>query len=222
METAALIHFGVSLFSILNPIGNVPVFIAETAHERPGVRRAMALLLSLFIGLFLTLILYFGDAALKFFGITIPAFQIAGGIIIFTSGLKMLNASSHTKSSEAPMDEHGQSDFVLAKKKLVSILVPLGVPIFVGPGSIATVILHSSSAQSARDLLNMSIVVSVVCVFTALILMLSQRVGSLLGENGLEISSRLLGLVLAAIGIQFLLSGLGAATLNFINPEFIH
>ena len=96
MDTTFYLNFFVALFAILNPLGNLPIFIGATAKETPGVQRAMAVLLSIFIVVFLWTFLFSGEFILNSFGISIPAFRIAGGIIILLMGIGMIRG--HTGS----------------------------------------------------------------------------------------------------------------------------
>ncbi len=99
------------------------------------------------------------------------------------------------------------------------ILIPLGIPLFVGPGSISTVILYANEAKSLATFWGLAVVVLLISTVVLIVLLIGNVIKRLLGQTGLDIATRILGLLLAAIGVQFILGGLSDATLNFINPK---
>jgi len=223
MDTALLVNFFIALLAILNPIGNLPIFIADTAKYPEGVRRAVAVLLSAVIFLLLIGTLLLGNHILDLFGISIPAFRIAGGIVILIVGLGMV----YGKATEPIISRHIQEkcdedDFRLAEAsmKLNEIIVPLGVPIFVGPGTMSTVILYANKTGGEMDYMLLSAIILAVSLITCIILLSSGFINRRIGDNGLNIATRILGLILVAIAVQFFLDGLAQCTLGFINPQF--
>jgi multiple antibiotic resistance protein len=223
MDTALLINFFIALLAILNPIGNLPIFIADTAKYPEGVRRAMAVLLSVVIFLLLIGTLFLGNHILDLFGISIPAFRIAGGIVILIVGLGMV----YGKATEPIISQHIQetsngNDFQLAeaRMKLNEILVPLGVPIFVGPGTMSTVILYANKTGDGMDYILLCAMILVVSLVTCIILLTSGLIRRSIGDDGLKIATRILGLMLVAIAVQFFLDGLAQCTIGIINPQF--
>mgnify|MGYP005988742141 CR=1 FL=1 len=217
MDYALLIHFFAALFAIMNPLGNLPVYISATAGERIGTQRFLALFLSGFVAIFLIVFLWSGSSVLHFFGVSLPAFRIAGGILLLLTGIGMVrgqNAHQVAKMADRVGDE---SDLQAAEHRFRTLLIPVGVPLFVGPGSISTVILFYGQADGLMTRLGLSVVVILVSLATLGLLLLSERIGRVLGPMGLDIAARILGLILTAIGIQFMLSGLEEVTNGFIN-----
>ena len=196
IDTAFLITSFVTLFVIIDPIGLMPVFIAFTPGMSPAQRRAIAFRSCAVAFFVLALFAFFGEAVLGFVGISMAAFKIAGGILLFLTALDMLFERRQQRREDRVTDVPDPSVF------------PLAIPMIAGPGSIATVILLSGQVEGVQGpLLVLGVAVSV--MFVALVLFLA---GSLLeralGDIGINVVTRLLGMLLAALSIQFVLDGL--------------
>jgi multiple antibiotic resistance protein len=218
VDRSLISSFAAALFAIINPFGNLPIFISYTIGESRGVQRWLALFVAFTILIFLIIFLFSGAAILKFFGISLAAFQIAGGILLLLTGIDMVRGQHNEKSRQlaAQADINAFQEAELMYRK---ILIPLGIPLFVGPGSISTAILYANKAQNNETFLGLIAVVVGISVLVFVILMLGQAIAKLLGQTGLDIATRIMGLLLAAIGVQFILSGLSDATVNFIDPN---
>jgi MarC family membrane protein len=220
MDKNLIFNFAVAMLSIVNPIGNLPLFISYTAGESNKVRRWIALFIALTILVLLTIFLILGTKILNFFGITIPAFQISVGILLLLIGIGMVQGKQ-TKTNQKLAAKLFKNDLQAAESIYSQILVPVGIPIFVGPGAISTTILYSSRIHD-RTTLTAAIAVLVAIALVVLItLLIADRLQSFFGAMGIEIATRLLGLILAAIGIQFILNGLATATVGLINPDVV-
>jgi len=209
-----------TFFAILDPFGNLPFFIAYTRNIDPLMRKKTALTLSVFIFLAMAFFLFSGQAVLNFFSISIPAFQIAGGIILFGVGLSMMSGT-HTVTMNKVICETG-SDRLLSQDEsiLPRIIIPLGIPLYVGPGSIAAAVLFGSRAPSEIAFLGgLLVIMSVVLIITILNLS-SDLIARVLGNQGIEILVRLMGLILAAIAVQLTLEGITGAFVTMILPSF--
>jgi multiple antibiotic resistance protein len=206
------------MLSIVNPFGNLPLFISYTAGERKRVRNWLAVFIALTVLGLLTIFLLVGTELLNFFGITIPAFQISGGILLLLTGIGMVHGKK-TIDNPGLADKLYRDDLKEAESIFSKILVPLGIPLFVGPGAISTVILYSSRVHNQSTLFGEIVVLVVISLVVLLTLLMADRIQRLMGAIGIEIATRLLGLVLAAIGVQFILNGLATATVSLINPE---
>lgn len=199
LSVYAVLSFG-SLFAILNPFNTIPPFLAmtsdNTAAERLGMaRRACAVALSVMAAFGL-----FGMSILNFFGITVPAFQVAGGLVILQVSLEMLQGSRVAKVTPEESREG-------VRKEDISI-TPLAVPILCGPGSITTAILLGGQAQTWFHLGVLLGNMAVIYTGTFLLLRLAARHAHALGEITLKVISRLMGLLLVAIAVQFILDGI--------------
>ncbi|MBK1826815.1 MarC family protein [Haloferula rosea] len=218
MDLALISHFAGALFAIMNPLGNLPVYINAVAGERLGAQRYLALFLSVFIAVALLVFFWSGSGLLHFFGVSLPAFRIAGGILLLLTGIGMVRGQDGKRVEQLAEKVTEESDLEAAEHRFRNLLIPVGVPLFVGPGSIGTVILFAGQASNPTERLGMSAVILGMCLLTFILLLASERIGKLLGPMGLEIAARLMGLILAAIGVQFMLAGLGDVTTGWIDP----
>jgi multiple antibiotic resistance protein len=199
MISFALVAFS-SLIVIINPVMVTSVFITLTANATPRAKRTIIQKTTIIAFLVLLVFAISGTLVFKFFSITIGAFQIAGGIILFSVAMGMLHATaSRTKQTPEEMDEAMSRDDIA--------VVPLAIPIVSGPGAITTVIVLSGEARAipSMAILFLAIVGAMVIVFA--MLRNAARIQRYLGPSGLNITTRLMGLVLAAIAVQFVIRG---------------
>ena len=188
-----------SFFSLMNPLGVMPVFITmtanlETAAQRATARKAM-------ITAFITLLAFAfsGQLLFSFFGISVNSFRIVGGIIFFQMGADMLQA--RLGKVKVPKNE------VEAYVSDISI-TPLAIPMICGPGCISNAIVLMEDAANMQQQMIMVGMVAVVCFMTYLILYFSTTISKMLGETGNNVLMRLMGLILMVIAVEFFLSGL--------------
>lgn len=199
MDTAALITAFVTLFVIIDPIGLMPMFVALTQGRDTTTRRSIALRSCVTAFGILALFAFFGEAVLGFVGISMPAFRIAGGVLLFLTALDML-FERRTKRREDRVEEDESPD---------PSVFPLAIPLIAGPGSIATVILLSG--QMAEGVTGSVLVLGVAIAVLVVVLGMFLAVGVLeraLGKTGVNVATRLLGMLLAALSVQFILEGL--------------
>jgi multiple antibiotic resistance protein len=195
----ALVAFP-SLVVIINPLMVTSVFITLTANATPEAKRAVIKKTTIIAFFVLLLFAISGTLIFKFFSITIGAFQIAGGIILFSVAMGMLHArTSRTKQTPEEMDEAMNRDDIA--------VVPLAIPIVSGPGAITTVIVLSGETRAMPNMavLFLALVAAMVIVF--LMLRNAARIQKFMGPSGLNITTRLMGLVLAAVAVQFVIHG---------------
>ncbi len=171
MDRVLIFNFAAAMLAVVNPFGNLPIFISYTAGERRQVRNWLAVFIALTIFGLLTVFLVVGTELLTFFGITIPAFQISGGILLLLTGIGMVHGEKSVHNPELT-DKLYRNDLQKAESIYSKILVPLGVPLFVGPGAISTVILYSSRLHNQATLIGEIVVlmgISLVVLMTLLI-----------------------------------------------------
>lgn len=187
-----------SFFSLMNPLGVMPVFITMTsnldAHEqRMTARKAM-------IAAFVTLMAFAfsGQLLFNFFGISVNGFRIVGGVIFFQMGSDMLQA----RLGKVKVPKHKVKEYVSD----ISI-TPLAIPMICGPGCISNAIVLMENADSLNLKLIFVGVVSLVCLLTYVILFSSTKISNFLGETGNNVLMRLMGLILMVIAVEFFLSG---------------
>jgi multiple antibiotic resistance protein len=216
------VNFFVALFALLDPIGNVPIFAAATAGARGRDRAQIALYIALFVLAFLTFFYFSGLSLLTFFGISQPAFRIAGGVILFLLGLEMARDDfTATYADAADAEPGGGQGRTYVRRRFERMIVPFAMPLLIGPGAISTVVIY---ADQARDfgLAGAAVgvgVIAAVAVATLLAFLATPLITRILGRIGLTIVVRVLGLILCALAVQFILAGLADSTTGLILPE---
>jgi multiple antibiotic resistance protein len=198
IETGFLITAFVTLFVVIDPPGLVPMFIALTQGMTPEHRRALARRACVIAAILLTLFGLFGEAVLDFVGISMPAFRIAGGILLFLTALDMLfERRTQRREGQKGDPQHDPSVF------------PLATPLIAGPGAIATVILLVG--QSGPGWLGTAAVLVLMLAMvgvTFLFLLAAPVFERWLGRTGTIVITRLLGMLLAALSVQFVIDGI--------------
>lgn len=198
METAFLISAFATLFVVVDPIGLTPIFIALTQGIGAQERRAIAVRAMVISIAVLMLFTFFGEAVLGFIGITMPAFRIAGGILLFITALDMLFERRTKRREDQAEGDHPPDPSVF----------PLAIPLIAGPGAIATMILLAGEAEGVLDMLAILAVMSSVLGLVFLMFLAAGVIERALGPIGITVTTRLLGMLLAALSVQFVLDGL--------------
>ncbi len=206
LQHSAYVRFSLlalsSVFFLVDPFAALPTFLAVTAGAEKLRRRRMARKASITAFVVLTAFALAGQLIFHMFGITLPAFEIAGGIILLLIGLDMLNA----KRSET--QETGPETEAAAEKEDAGI-VPLGIPMLAGPGSITSVMVLVGQAQGQWKLvLAILAAILITAVICYLVLGNSDRVASVLGDTGIRILVRIMGLLLVALAVQYFVNGM--------------
>ncbi len=201
LASYALLAFG-SLFAILSPLGTIPTFLALTEEDGDAARISMARRACIIAFLVMTAFSLLGSRILGSFQVSIPALQIAGGLVILRVGLEMLRgARSHLTPEERAE----------AIEKHDVAVTPLGVPMLCGPGSITTAIVLESQATGPLQLGLLVGTVALIYAGTFVLLFAAVRYSAFLGQITLRVIGRLMGLLLAAIAVQFMLNGVRGA-----------
>jgi len=201
MSWGESLSFIISMLAITNPAGSLAVFLAMTADKTESDRKQTALTATLAIFVVLILMTWIGIPILKVFGISLPAFQITGGLIILLRGLAMLH------SKETPTSQ--TADELEAKSYRDSIaVVPLAIPIIAGPGVMTNVIIFSRHFPDFWDKMLICLEILVVTLIVGAVLFFASRIGRILGDTGIKITTRIMGLLLAAIAMSMITHGL--------------
>jgi multiple antibiotic resistance protein len=191
-----------SLFSVINPIEAAPIFVSLTAGM-PGERRKMALRASTAAALILAIFALTGGAIFSAFGITLPAFQIAGGILFTIMGLTTLREEERPERAEV-VATHDPS------------IVPLGMPLIAGPGAISTVMVLVGQARDGGHRVALALAIAGNILLTLVILLAAPKLVARIGVTGQRIVSKIMGLITAVIGVQFILNGVEAVSLAIL------
>ena len=196
----ALISF-TSIFVLVDPVAAIPTFLVMTADSDRIRRRSMALRAAVTCFAVLAAFGIAGTFIFKLFGITLPAFKIAGGIILGLIGLDMVQAR-RSRTKETP----GDTEESLEREDVG--IIPLGIPMLAGPGSISTVMVLISQSSDWGHAAVIFSAIGVTAAISFVVLAAGDRVRSYLGETGIRILTRMMGLLLTAIAVQFVLNGL--------------
>ena len=191
----------IGMFAILNPLGVIPIFLSMRGGRTEKQCHSISVMTALSVAIILITSTWGGDMILQFFGIGIPAFRTGGGLLILMMALSMLHAKpSPTRQAPGEAAEASKMDSIA--------VVPLAIPLLAGPGAISLAISDAHQASNITDkfILSAGILTIAACVWLAL--RLATPIGKLLGTTGLNVATRIMGLLLAAIGIQMLASGL--------------
>jgi multiple antibiotic resistance protein len=200
-EWAYLFKIGIALFAIVNPIGSVPIFISTT-HGWSATERARTAKTAAFI-VFLVLVVsaLLGDRILGFFSISIGSFQVGGGILLLLIAISMLHAKQ-SYASQTP--EEAQ---ITTEREAIAI-VPLSIPLLAGPGAISSMIIAAEQSGSFWGHISLALPIAAVCLLIWVILRLSTAIAKKLGTLGINIVTRLMGLILAAMAVEFIAHGI--------------
>jgi len=201
-ELSYVLNTFIAVFVIVDPFAVIPVYLALTDRFSPGVIAQIRIKATLVALGILSVFAVSGLSIFNLFGITLPAFQIAGGILLLGIGMAQLNANRpRVKQEEA--DESLERDDVS--------VFPLGTPLLAGPGAISTVVLYSTQSHNWFRSGGLLLAIVLAMVVTFWILKAAPYLFRVLGKTGLNILTRLMGLILTAVAVQFFLNGLRGA-----------
>ncbi len=211
MDLAFAVTAFASIFAVMNPVGNLPVFVAITEGYSPELKRKVRNKVCIVAGSVLVVFALFGNVIFDLYGITIPAFKIAGGILLFSIAFTMTRGQlTKSKMTEEEAEE-------ASEKEEVGV-VPLGIPLFAGPGAITTVMIYVSYAQDSGEptlnLLFLFLGIFATVAISFVLLKYAEPLFSRMGKSGAMAFTRIMGLLLAAMAVEFVLSGTFEAVAN--------
>jgi len=195
----------ISIFFIVDPLAVIPSFLTLTADDTASRRRRIALKASLGCTLILAGFASAGGLIFRIFGITLPAFRIAGGIILGLSALEMVRAQRGSRETPEEIEE--------GSEKYSAAITPLAIPMLAGPGAISTVIVLMDRAKGWTQMIPIYTAILGAGLATYLVLRASEPFHRMLWKTGINVLSRIMGLVLATVSVQFILDGLREAGL---------
>ena len=199
IDTTFLITAFVTMFVVIDPIGMAPLFVALTQGHNATSRRRIAFRSCGIAMLLLLLFTLMGEAVLGFIGISMPAFRVAGGILLFITALDMLFERRSKRREDQAEEEDPNDD---------PSVFPLAIPLIAGPGSIASVILLTGQRPGLEGLAMVLGVTAAVLLLVMLFFLASGLLERAMGKTGITVITRLLGMLLAALAVQFVLDGL--------------
>ena len=201
LENSLYLKFFIGLVAIINPLGLLPVFVSLTSHQTPIERMRTNTTANLAVMIILWVSMFFGQVILDVFGISIASFRIAGGSLITLIAWSMLQGKlgevRHNK------EEKGES---VAKESIA--VVPLALPLMAGPGAISSTIVYASQFRTPGQLLGLSLVVVVFSLFSWLVFRAAPLLFRLMGKTGINVVTRIMGLIMMSLGIEIIVAGL--------------
>ncbi|MEQ9264517.1 MAG: MarC family NAAT transporter [Balneolaceae bacterium] len=200
---ALLIASFTSLFSVVNPLTAMPVFMSLTEQNTADEKAKMARKASVYMFCILAVFLFVGTYILSFFGISLSGIRIAGGLVIMRAGFSMLNPETGgrkltRKDKEAAMDKEDVS------------FSPLAMPLLSGPGSIAVVIGFGSQASGPVDFIIHTVAIFLIALLAWSIMRVSPWLSKAIGRSGMTATTRMMGFIALAIGVQFVINGIAS------------
>jgi multiple antibiotic resistance protein len=200
LSEAALTSLVAALFSIMNPIGNLGVFAGMTADRSNAEARQIAWTCAVAVTVTLLIVAWSGSLLLGVFGITVDALRAAGGIVVLLIGLRML--------SNDPGHKHSPEELADARPRASIAVVPLAIPIVAGPGTMATVLVAAQQQPTILDKVEISLVILALAALCGLLFSFAGPLARKLGESGMGVVTRVMGMILATIAMGMLADGL--------------
>jgi multiple antibiotic resistance protein len=196
------IYLFFALFSVLNPIGTVPIFVGLTQDDSKKERSRISLWTSINVFIILMISFFIGQYVLEFFGITITALRITGGIIIASSGFSLLNGRfNKNKGINKKVEEEIQVRNDIA-------LTPLAMPMLAGPGSMSLLIAYYQEHHATHEIIASCLAILLTSIIIYIILRSAHYLSKILGTSGIVAISRIVGFLTIAIGIQYIISSI--------------
>ncbi|QTF08323.1 YchE family NAAT transporter [Brenneria izadpanahii] len=197
------IKFFIGLFALINPIGILPVFISMTNYLAVEGRNKTNLTANFSVVVILWTSLFFGDSILRLFGISIDSFRIAGGILVMTIAMSMISG----KLGEDKQNKQEKTE--TANRESIGV-VPLALPLMAGPGAISSTIVWSSRYHEWQNLLGLALAIALFAFCCWLLFRGAPLLVRVLGQTGINVITRIMGLLLMSLGIEFIVTGVKA------------
>ncbi|MEQ1528937.1 MAG: NAAT family transporter [Methylococcales bacterium] len=195
------LQLSAGLFSVVNPIGVVPIFTSLTTNRTTADRTRTAVVCAASVAMVLFISLVAGEPILHFFGIGLPAFRVAGGLLVLMMGISMLYASND-RARHTP-EERAES----YEKESIAV-VPLAIPLLSGPGAISTTIVYGHMGHSLQHYLLVGSVILSVSGIVLVALLSASKIAEVMGRTGMNVVTRVMGLILASIAVEFIAKGM--------------
>lgn len=206
-----LVNTSIAIFVIVDPFAVIPIYLTLTERFEARERHTIIIRASVLAGIILVTFGISGQAIFRVFGITFPAFQIAGGVLLLLLGVNQLSANRTRVRNEEKMEGLERDD--------ISIF-PLATPMLAGPGAISTVVLYTSKTSTIPERTGLIMAIMVVVAASYLVLRIAPFLFRILGKTGLNVLTRLMGIILTAIAVQFIVDGIDKAliSMKFFKP----
>jgi multiple antibiotic resistance protein len=207
-DQAVFLKFLAALLAIFNPLYGIPIFLSMTDGYTAPERKRVALIVTATVVAVALIAVLIGEEILAVFGIDIPSFRIAGGLIILGVGMSMLNASDRPKGDQQAVQDG-------AKKSNIAV-VPLAIPLTIGPGTIATTIVFAHSLPDGAEIVTLGSAVLIACAIVGLGLLFADPISRVLGPTMINVVTRVMAIILVAVAVEMVLTG----TFNAIDAHY--
>jgi len=201
LDWTTYIKIFTTLLVIVNPLGAIPVFISLTGNLALQERKRVINTASITVGIVLITAALFGKLLLGFFGISIASFKVGGGILLLLMAISMMQAK-YAQTKQTPEEE------AEAEEKESIAVVPIAMPLLSGPGALSTVIIYADASPHALHISLIIVSSILVALLTWIALSVASPLRSMLSKTGINIATRLMGMLLAAIAVEFITGGL--------------
>ena len=190
-----------SLFALVNPLGFSPMFISLVDNLPSDKKKGVAVKGVITATLTLIIFLFIGELIFQFFGITIEAFKIAGGILFMRASFNLIEVKKSRTRTTPAEEEYAENSEDIA-------YTPIGIPLIAGPGAITSVMVLATSCPNMKYKLCLLFVIILTMTITLIILRMSSQITAIIGTTGLRIIQRIMGIVLLTISVQFIIDGI--------------
>ena len=203
IELVVFFQFFIGLFAAVNPLGIMPIFVSLTVHQDPSERNRTAFTAAVAVAIILVVSLLAGQVLLDVFSISLDSFRVAGGMLLVSIAFTMMSG----KLGEEKQNKQEQSESV--SREQIGV-VPLAMPLLAGPGAISSTIVYASRYPSSFDTLGLILSIGVFSLGIWGLLRVAPSIVRFLGQTGINVITRIMGLILGALGIEFIANGLRA------------
>ncbi len=201
LELAIFLQFFLGLVAAVNPVGIMPVFVSLTEHMTPEEKSKTATTANVAVAVILIISLFAGQLLLDMFSISLDSFRVAGGLLLLSIAFSMMSG----KLGEDKQNKQEKSEYV--SREQIGV-VPLAMPLMAGPGAISSTIVYGARYPSAFDTVGISITIVLFCLCSWLLFRSAPLIVRFLGQTGINVITRIMGLILGALGIEFIANGL--------------
>ncbi|WP_375752504.1 YchE family NAAT transporter [Vibrio sp. HN007] len=200
-EIAIFLQFFLGLVAAVNPVGIMPIFVSLTNHMTVEEKRKVAMVANVSVAAFLTVSLLAGQVLLDMFSISLDSFRVAGGLLLLSIAFTMMSG----KLGEEKQNKQEKSEYV--SREQVGV-VPLAMPLMAGPGAISSTIVYGSRYPGMFDTLGIIVTIVLFCLCSWILFRSAPLIVRFLGQTGINVITRIMGLILGALGVEFIANGL--------------
>lgn len=201
LELAIFLQFFLGLVAAVNPVGIMPVFVSLTGHMTSEEKSKTATTANVAVAVILIISLFAGQLLLDMFSISLDSFRVAGGLLLLSIAFSMMSG----KLGEDKQNKQEKSEYV--SREQIGV-VPLAMPLMAGPGAISSTIVYGARYPSALDTVGISVTIMLFCFCSWLLFRSAPLIVRFLGQTGINVITRIMGLILGALGIEFIANGL--------------